>query len=68
MGAAWNTTTAFGFLGFTNGLAGAVAFILILAAAMVYFHKVEPENGLLRNLVVPGAGIAILVPAVYTAF
>jgi amino acid transporter len=68
MGAAWNTTTAFGFLGFTNGLAGAVAFILILAAAMVYFHKVEPEKGALRNLLIPGLGIAILVPAVYTAF
>jgi amino acid transporter len=68
MGGAWNTTKAFGFLGFTNGLAGAVAFILILLAAMVYFHKVEPEKGILRNLVIPALGIAILVPAVYTAF
>jgi amino acid transporter len=68
MGLAWNTTTAFGFLGFTNGLAGAVAFILILVAAMAYFHKVEPEKGVVRNLVVPAVGIAILVPAVYTAF
>jgi amino acid transporter len=68
MGGAWNTTTAFGFLGFTNGLAGAVAFILILLAAMVYFHKVEPEKGVVRNLVVPALGIAILIPAVYTAF
>jgi amino acid transporter len=68
MGGAWDATKAFGFLGFTNGLAGAVAFILILLAAMVYFHKVEPERGLLRNLAVPAVGIAILVPAVYTAF
>jgi amino acid transporter len=68
MGGAWDTTKAFGFLGFTNGLAGAVAFILILLAAMVYFHKVEPEQGLFRNLIVPAVGIAILVPAVYTAF
>ncbi|HEX3874682.1 MAG TPA: APC family permease [Solirubrobacteraceae bacterium] len=68
MGGAWNTTKAFGFLGFTNGLAGAVAFILILLAAMVYFHKVEPEKGYLRNLVIPAVGIAILIPAVYTAF
>jgi amino acid transporter len=68
MGLAWDTTKAFGFLGFTNGLAGATAFILILLAAMFYFHKVEPEKGVLRNLVVPGVGIAILVPAVYTAF
>ena len=68
MGFAWNTTKAFGFLGFTNGLAGAVAFIIVLLSAMVYFHKVEPEKGILRNLVIPAAGIAILVPAVYTAF
>jgi amino acid transporter len=68
MGGVWNTTTAFGFLGFTNGLAGAVAFILILLAAMVYFHKVEPEKGILRNLVIPAVGIGILIPAVYTAF
>lgn len=67
-GLAWNATTAFGFFGFTNGLAGATAFILILLAAMVFFHKVEPEKGMLRNLLVPGIGIAILVPAVYTAF
>ena len=68
MGFAWNETKAFGFLGFTNGLAGAVAFILVLVAAMIYFHKVEPEKGLLRNLLIPAVGIAILVPAVYTAF
>jgi amino acid transporter len=68
MGAAWDTTKAFGFLGFTNGLAGAVAFILILLAAMVYFQKVEPEQGFVRNLLIPAVGIAILVPAVYTAF
>jgi amino acid transporter len=68
MGLAWNTSKAFGFLGFTNGLAGAVAFMLVLLAAMVYFHRVEPEKGLLRNLLVPAVGIAILVPAVYTAF
>jgi amino acid transporter len=68
MGGVWDTTKAFGFLGFTNGLAGAVAFILILLAAMVYFHKVEPEKGILRNLVIPAVGIGILIPAVYTAF
>jgi amino acid transporter len=68
MGGAWDATKAFGFLGFTNGLAGAVAFIFVLLSAMFYFHKVEPEKGMLRNLFIPGAGIAILVPAVYTAF
>jgi amino acid transporter len=68
MGSVWNLSEAFGFLGFTNGLAGAVAFILVLLAAMVYFHKAEPEKGILRNLVIPGVGIAILIPAVYTAF
>jgi amino acid transporter len=67
-GAAWDETKAFGFLGFTNGLAGAVAFILILLAAMAYFHKVEPEKGWVRNLLIPALGVAILVPAVYTAF
>jgi amino acid transporter len=68
MGGIWDTTKAFGFLGFTNGLAGAVAFILILLAAMLYFQKVEPEQGLVRNIVIPAVGIAILIPAVYTAF
>jgi amino acid transporter len=67
-GFAWDTTKAFGFLGFTNGLAGAVAFIIVLLSAMVYFHKVEPEKGIVRNLVLPAIGIAILAPAVYTAF
>jgi amino acid transporter len=68
MGSVWNLSEAFGFLGFTNGLAGAVAFILVLLAAMVYFHKAEPEKGIVRNLVIPAVGIAILVPAIYTAF
>jgi amino acid transporter len=68
MGGAWDVTTAFGFLGFTNGLAGAVAFILILVAAMAFFHRAEPEQGWLRNLALPAVGIAILLPAVYTAF
>ena len=68
MGLAWNETKAFGFLGFTNGLAGAVAFILVLLAAMAYFTRVEPEKGIVRNLLIPFIGIAILVPAVYTAF
>jgi amino acid transporter len=68
MGGAWDATKAFGFLGFTNGLAGAVAFIFVLVAAMVYFQRIEPEKGIIRNLVVPAVGIAILVPAVYTAF
>ena len=68
MGGAWSATQAFGFLGFTNGLAGAVAFILILLGAMIFFHKAEPEKGMVRNLLVPAVGIAILVPAVYTAF
>ena len=68
MGLAWNTTSAFGFIGFTNGLAGAIAFILVLVAAMFYFHRVEPEQGIVRNLVIPAVGVAILIPAVYTAF
>ncbi|MGD0198081.1 MAG: APC family permease [Solirubrobacteraceae bacterium] len=67
-GVVWNAGEAFGFLGFTNGLAGATAFILILLAAMVYFHKVEPEKGWVRNLLFPGIGIAILIPAIYTSF
>ena len=68
MGGFWNATKAFGFLGFTNGLAGAVAFILVLLAAMFYFHRVEPDAGVIQNLLVPAIGIAILIPAVYTAF
>jgi amino acid transporter len=67
-GLVWNAGEAFGFLGFTNGLAGAAAFILILLAAMVYFHKAEPEKGWVRNLLFPGIGIAILIPAIYTSF
>jgi hypothetical protein len=35
---------------------------------MLYFQKVEPEQGLVRNIVIPAVGIAILIPAVYTAF
>jgi amino acid transporter len=68
MGGAWDAGKAFGFLGFTNGLAGAVAFILVLLAAMLYFHRAEPEAGIVRNLLLPAVGIAILIPAVYTAF
>jgi amino acid transporter len=68
MGGAMSATAAFGFLGFTNGLAGAAAFILILLGAMVYFHKAEPEKGMVRNLLIPAVGIAILIPAIYTAF
>jgi amino acid transporter len=67
-GGAWDPAKAFGFLGFTNGLAGAVAFIFILLAAMVFFHRAEPAKGMLRNLLLPAVGIAILIPAVYTAF
>lgn len=68
MGGVWDPTSAFGFVGFTNALAGAVAFMMILAAAMVFFHKVEPEKGWVRNLLLPAVGIAIRLPAVYTAF
>ena len=68
MGGAWNPTAAFGFLGFTNGLAGAVAFIVILVAAIFFFHRLDRSAGMLRNIAIPAIGIAILLPAVYTAF
>jgi amino acid transporter len=64
----WGETTAFGFIGFMVGLAAAAAFILILLAALRYFHKVDREAGPLRNYIIPLIGIAILIPPVYTAF
>jgi amino acid transporter len=68
MGGAWDPTKAFGFLGFTNGLAGAVAFIVVLLAAMLYFRRIDPAAGVVRNFVLPAVGVVILLPAVYTAF
>jgi amino acid transporter len=67
-GAIWTASTAFGFLGFLIGLAAAIAFILILVAAVRYFHRENRAAGALRNYVVPIIGIVVLLPAVYTSF
>jgi len=67
-GLVWGATTSFGFLGFLIGLAAAVSFILILAAALRYFHKRSPEDGPVRNYILPAIGIVILLPVVYTSF
>jgi amino acid transporter len=67
-GLIWDPATAFGFLGFMIGLAAAVAFILIMAAALRYFHRERRAEGVGRNYVVPGLGILILIPVVYTSF
>lgn len=67
-GLIWTPATAFGFLGFLIGLAAAVAFILILVAALRYFHRENSEAGPWRNYVIPVIGILVLIPAVYTAF
>jgi amino acid transporter len=64
----WGPTTTFAFLGFLIGLAAAVAFILILLAALRYFHRESRESGALRNYVIPAVGIIILAPVVYTSF
>ena len=64
----WGPTTTFAFLGFLIGLAAAVAFILILLAALSYFHREAREAGALRNYVIPVLGIIILAPVVYTSF
>ncbi len=64
----WDEVTAFGFLGFLIGLAAAVAFILILVAAIRYFHRERPSDSPLRNYVIPLIGIVILIPVVYTSF
>src|SRR5712692_3013846 len=64
----WGATTSFGFLGFLIGLAAAVAFILILLAALRYFHRERPQEGAFRNYVIPAIGIVILLPVVYTSF
>lgn len=67
-GFVWGPTTTFAFLGFLIGLAAAVAFILILIAALRYFHRESPESGPFRNYVIPIIGIIILAPVVYTSF
>jgi amino acid transporter len=67
-GLVWDPATAFGFLGFMIGLAAAVAFILIMAAALRYFHKEREAAGAARNYVLPVLGILILIPVVYTSF
>jgi amino acid transporter len=64
----WDPTTAFGFLGFLIGLAAAVAFILIMIAAVRYFHRERPGEGAFRNYLLPILGVVILVPVVYTSF
>lgn len=67
-GLIWDPTTAFGFLGFLIGLAAAVAFILIMLAALRYFHRARPQDGPVRNYLIPLVGMIILVPVVYTSF
>jgi amino acid transporter len=67
-GFVWGPTTTFAFLGFLIGLAAAVAFILILLAALRYFHRESPQSGAWRNYVIPVVGIIILAPVVYTSF
>ena len=67
-GLVWGVTTSFGFLGFLIGLAAAIAFILILLAGLRYFHRERPEDGAIRNYVIPAVGILILLPVVYTSF
>ena len=64
----WGPTTTFGFLGFMIGLAAAVAFILILLAALRFFRRTQPGESPFTNYVVPIIGIAILIPVVYTSF
>lgn len=64
----WTPETAFGFLGFLIGLAAAVAFILIMLAALRYFHRERPQESAFRNYVLPVIGIVILIPVVYTSF
>jgi amino acid transporter len=67
-GTYWGATTSFGFLGFLIGLAAAIAFILILLAALRYFHREQPDAGVWSNYVFPVVGILILIPVVYTSF
>lgn len=67
-GLVWGPETTFGFLGFMIGLAAAVSFILILLAALRYFHRERPDESPLLNYVIPMIGIVILVPVVYTSF
>lgn len=64
----WGPETTFAFLGFMIGLAAAVAFILILLAALRYFRRERPEDGAFYNYVVPLIGIVILAPVAYTSF
>jgi len=64
----WGATKSFGFLGFLIGLAAAVAFILILLAALRYFPRARPQDGVVRNYLLPIIGIVILAPVVYTSF
>jgi amino acid transporter len=67
-GSYWGATTSFGFLGFLIGLAAAIAFILVLVAALRYFHREHPDAGIWSNYVFPVVGILILIPVVYTSF
>jgi amino acid transporter len=67
-GLIWSPSTAFGFLGFLIGLAAAVAFILIMVAALRYFHRERPQEGPIRNYLIPAIGMIILIPVVYTSF
>ncbi len=67
-GGIWGPTTTFGFIGFLVGLAAAVAFILIMVAALRYFRAKDPTGSPIRNYVLPAIGIVILIPVVYTSF
>src|ERR1700730_8571561 len=68
VGVLWKATAAFGFISFLEGLAASVAFILIMAAAIRYFHLRHRGDGALKNYVIPVVGIVILIPAIYTSF
>jgi amino acid transporter len=68
VGVLWNATAAFGFISFLEGLAASVAFILIMAAAIRYFHLRHRGDGALKNYIIPVVGIVILIPAIYTSF
>lgn len=68
IGFAWDASNLFGLLSYLNGLAGAIVFIVILAAGIRYFSTVEAAAGPLKNWLLPSAGILILAPALYTSF
>jgi amino acid transporter len=67
-GLIWSPTSVFAFLGFGVGFAAAVTFIMIALAALRYFNRTPDGSSAVRNWVVPGVAIVILLPVVYTSF